>query len=124
MSSKVEVPQGIKSLEGFDKTVGDLIADGATVDEDGNVTATLHMVQKFEKFSSNMAEQSGHYFPFSFDESVSGDSIEVKKNGSTTKTIDFDPDWILRVERTSDRFEFIVDSKPVITLRFTGSTLE
>ena len=108
--------------------MSDLMADGATVDADGNVTATLHEYGEFTEFSSNQAEQSGHYFVFMLDDSVNGQKLTIKKNGverEDKKDLEFERGpMIFRVEQTSDYFEIIVDSSPLITLRFTGSTLE
>lgn len=102
--------------------------DGATVDADGNVTATLHEYEEFTEFSSNQAEQSGHYFVFILDDSVTGEHLTIKKNGAaredkTNLPFERGP-HIFRVENTSDYFEVIVDSETVITLRFTNSKLE
>ena len=108
--------------------MSDLMDDGATVDADGNVTATLHEYEEFTEFSSNHAEQSGHYFVFMLDDSVNGQKLTIKKNGverEDKKDLEFERGpMIFRVEQTSDYFEIIVDSSPLITLRFTGSTLE
>lgn len=101
--------------------------DGAAVSVDGNVIATLHNMKKFEEFSSEPSEQSGHFFVFRLDESVTGDTMTLKKNNTERadkKDIPFDREIILRVEATTDTLEVIVDDSSVITLKFTNCTLE
>lgn len=95
---------------------------------DGNVTATLHNYSGFEEFSNIPSEQQGHYFVFMLDDSVSGNTVTIKKNGverEDKKDLPFERGpFIFRVENTGDYFEVLVDDKPLITLRFTGCTLE
>lgn len=83
---------------------------------------TLHNIDGFTKFSSSPSEQSGHFFPLTL--TKTGTNITVKKDGTEKKTIEYDPDWVLRVDGKSTTFEFIIDSEPVITLNFTKATFE
>lgn len=102
------------------------MADGATLTEDGDVTATFHKVESFPEFSSNMPEQSGYYFPFHMS-GAKGEKMTLKKNGverEDKKDITFDPDIIVRLEGKSDTLEIIVDGDSIGTLTFTGSTFE
>ena len=128
ISSQVDIPQGAENLLNGDITVSDLMADGATVAEDGTVTATLHNCDSFKEFSSNKDEQTGHYFVFMLSDSITGEHLTFKKNGKNRadkKDMPFDRGpHIFRIEHTSDYFEVIVDDKTVITLKFTESTLE
>lgn len=97
-----------------------MIEPGATVDESGNVQATLKKVEGFTDFSSEPSEQSGHYFPFSL--TVTGSKMTFKKNDSETKKdINFDKDIIFRTTKT-DTWEVLVDNKSVVKLNFANAT--
>ena len=66
--------------------------------------------------------QKGNFFPIDLKD-VAGEKIAVKKNGVQTKEIDFDPEWVLKVDSPEDTFEFIIDGKSIITLNFKKATL-
>ncbi len=96
--------------------------------DDGTVSATLHNYEEFTEFSSDLEEQSGHYFVFMLSSTVTGALLTIKKNGverEDKKDLPFERGpFIFRVEQTSDYFEVIVDGKTVVTLKFTNSVLE
>ncbi len=100
-------------------------ADGATIAEDGTVTASLHNVTDFKEFSSDPAEQTGHYFAAKL--TGTGQKMTLKKNGverPDKKDLPFDPDLVIRVESTSDTLDITVDGEALPQLKFTGCTLE
>lgn len=104
----------------LNKKISEMIEDGATVDVDGNVKATLKKIEGFTDFSSELSEQSGHYFPFTL--TVTGSKMTFKKNGAETKKdIVFDKDIIFRTEKT-DTWEVLVDKKSVVKLNFANAT--
>lgn len=120
IAPKLEIPE--QNATWLNKKISDMIGPGATVDEEGNVNATLKKVEGFTDFSSEPSEQSGHYFPFSL--TVTGSKMTFKKNGSETKKdIAFDKDIIFRTEKT-DTWEVLVDNNSVVKLNFANATFE
>lgn len=105
------------------KSAGDLVKD-LQVLEDGTVRGTFHHVTGYTGFSSNVAEQSGYYFPFKLGSSVSGETMTFKKNGTPTKQgIPFDPEIVFRVT-AGDTFEVVVDESSVVTFSFAKAAFE
>lgn len=105
------------------KSAGDLVKD-LQVLEDGTVRGTFHHVTGYTGFSSNVAEQSGYYFPFKLGSSVSGETMTFKKNGMPTKQgIPFDPEIVFPVT-AGDTFEVVVDESSVVTFNFARATFE
>ena len=97
-----------------------MIEPGATVDEEGNVNATLKKIEGFTDFSSEPSEQSGYFFPFTL--TVTRSKITFKKNDSETKKeIAFDKDKMFRTEKT-DTWEVLVDGASVVKLNFANAT--
>lgn len=106
-------PNGeIKASEGdiLGKTYADFVDGEATVSKIGEVEATLKHVTGFTEFNpTNPEEQEGHYFPFTFDDSVTGETMTFVKNGAVTKeNIPFDKDILFRVN-PNDEFKVYVD---------------
>lgn len=102
--------------------VREMIASGARIQADGKVKARFHYVQGYVGFSSTPAEQEGYYFPVHI--TNTGKKVTCKKNGVVTKdNIEFDPDWVLRVDE-SEVFEFIVDGESIGTLDFSEAVFE
>lgn len=119
-SEEVTIPSGETQLYG--KSVNDL-AEDLFVDENGNVTGTLKNVTGYTGFSSNTAEQSGHYFPFTLVNT--GTNMTFKKNGVVSKdSIPFEANNVFRITSNSDTFEVLVDGTSVITFKFTDTVLE
>lgn len=105
------------------KSAGDLVKD-LQVLEDGTVRGTFHHVTGYTGFSSNVAEQSGYYFPFKLGSSVSGETMTFKKNGTPTKQgIPFDPEIVFRVT-AGDTFEVVVNESSVVTFSFAKAAFE
>lgn len=107
------------------KLVSELVSGDTVVLSDGTVKGTLRYVTGFTGFSSDLAEQSGHYFPLAL--SVTGATMTLKKNGAAApeKTdIPFDRDLLLRVTAPTDTFTVEVDGAEIVTLRFDKATLE
>lgn len=105
------------------KSAGDLVKD-LQVLEDGTVRGTFHHVTGYTGFRSNVAEQSGYYFPFKLGSSVSGETMTFKKNGTPTKQgIPFDPEIVFRVT-AGDTFEVVVDESSVVTFSFAKAAFE
>ena len=107
----------------LDKTVGELIGDDVKVADDGSVSGRIKHVTDYEEYwPGNTEMQKGNFFPIDLKD-VAGEKIAVKKNGVQTKEIDFDPEWVLKVDSPEDTFEFIIDGKSIITLNFKKATL-
>lgn len=113
-----------------DKTVEDMIEDDVKVLADGSVVGTLKYVEGYKPYwPDNEAMQSGNFFPLTLGSNyTNGKKLEITKNGGEPKVIEFndspfDPDIVLRVER-SDSFEIKVDDEPVVTLTFANATLQ
>lgn len=106
------------------KSVSDLIGTDVKVLADGSVTGTLKYVADYTDFSSNVSEQSGHYFPVRLTQS--GSTMTLKKNGAVLpgkENLPFDPEIILRVESKATTFTIEVDGSDVVTLNFRSATL-
>lgn len=118
-----KVPEQTHTMLG--KNVSDMVSSDTTILESGKVLGTLHYISDFTEFSSISGEQSGNYFPILLN--VTGEKMTLKKNGVASEgkeNMPFDPEIIFRVEANSTTFAIEVDGKPVITLDFTGATLE
>ncbi len=106
----------------YGKSVRDLIGSDVKVLADGSVVGTFPYVEGYEQFSSNVSEQSGHFFPFSL--TKAGSTMTFKKNGKASKTeIEWEKDNVFRVEN-SDTFEVEVDGESVVTFNFTQATMK
>jgi len=106
------------------KPVSDMIGTDVQVYADGSVVGTLNYVADFTDFSSNVSEQSGHYFPLHL--SQVGTTMTLKKNGvalADKQNLPFDPDIIFRVDSNDTTFGVEVDGAEVVTLNFKGATL-
>lgn len=106
------------------KQVSELISADTHVLADGSVVGTLNNVTGYTDFSSKVAEQSGHYFPFRLTQT--GTTMTLKKNGTAAtnkKNIPFDPEIILRIDSPTTTFTIEVDDVEVVTLNFTQATL-
>ena len=117
------VPEQTYTMLG--KNVSDMVSPDTTILESGKVLGTLHYISNFTEFSSISGEQSGNYFPILLD--VTGEKMTLKKNGVASEgkeNMPFDPEIIFRVESNSTTFEIEVDGKSVLSLDFTGATLE
>ena len=113
------VPAQGQSLGELGKTAADLISADTTIDYLGNVTGTLRYVDQWTAFSSDAAEQSGHYFPVHIDGAYQGKEITLK--GTKTKTA-MDLDWVILVKDEKSVFTFECEGKTILTLRFQGAT--
>lgn len=127
-SSVVNVPEQTKSYFGGgegDKKVSDMISPDTKILEDGSIEGTLYNVEGFKAFNtSNAAEQSGHYFPFTLT-GEPGTKMTFKKNGVDRKTdISYDKDIIFRIDDNQTKFEVLVDGNSVIKLNFEKATLQ
>lgn len=101
------------------KAVSELISPDTSIDFLGNVTGTLKYVAKWEDFSTNPDEQTGHFFPVHIDDAYQGQEITcIGKN--TTKANDLD--WVVRVEGKESTFTFKCEDKTILTLNFSGAT--
>lgn len=112
------------------KAVNEMIENGAYVDNNGHVVATLKPVDEFTGFNSTtVSEQSGYYFPFeinmpgakkmSFEKTTiaNGDYISSKSN------IPYDNQIILRIAdadaaQTIHDFKITSDNGKVTELHF------
>ncbi len=106
----------------FGRKVSDFIENDVKVNSAGKVTGTLKYVTGYTKFDETTPEhQEGNYFPFKLNKV--GTEIEVKKNGTTVRKVAYDPNWIIRLENTTDKFEFLLDGESLITLDFSDVKL-
>ena len=91
------------------------------IDSSGAVTGTLNYITGWDKFSSNVDEQSGNYFPLKLDDKYSGKQITCE--GTTTKKAN-DLEWVLLVKGTDSTFKFSTDDDSnFLTLTFKNATL-
>ena len=118
-STLAEVPSDKTVLLG--KTVSTFIRNGNVLD-DGSVMGSLKWVEDFTAFNESVkAEQNGYFFPVKLTGKVTGKTMSIVKNGEERddkKDMPFDPELILRVEDSNDRFAVYVDGKHVITFNF------
>lgn len=114
---------------GLGKDVDEMIEEGAYVDNNGHVIATLKPISDYTGFSSVTTEQSGYYFPFEIN--VPGAKTmsfekKVAENGSYIKTktdIPFDKQIVLRIadedkNKTIYDFRITTDIGKTIELHF------
>lgn len=115
---------------GLGKAVKDMIEEGAYIDNNGHVIATLKPVDEFTGFNSTVtAEQSGYFFPFEIN--VPGAKTmtfekTVVENGTYAKTkadIDYDSQIVLRVadadgQKMMHDFRITTDNGQVIEVHF------
>lgn len=112
------------------KSVSEMIEQGAYVDNNGHVIATLKPVDEFTGFNSTVVEeQSGYYFPFEINiPNAKTMSFEKKTvvNGEYVKTktdIPYDNQIILRIADEDGNtvihdFKITTDNEKVIELHF------
>ncbi len=120
------MPQDNEPIKGEgSKKVSEMISPDTKILEDGSVEGTLYKVDGFKAFNtSNVAEQSGHFFPFTLSEEP-GSKMTFKKNGSESKKdIDYDKDIVFRIDDNQTKFEVLVDGNSVIKLNFEKATLQ
>lgn len=121
-SSKAYIPA--QSTSWLNKTVAEMVNDNGRILEDGTVKAVFKHIEGWTEFSSKEEEQSGYFFPFKLDDTITGTTMTFKKNGEVTKeNIPFDPEIIFKIEKDVT-FEVIVDDVSVITFNFTESLFE
>lgn len=109
----------------LNKTVSTFIEDGGRILTDGTVLGTLLYVKGYKDFSNIPAEQNGYYFPCSL-VGVTGTKMTIKKNGESRadKTdMDFDPEFLFRVQDNDDTYTIEVDGTEVVTLNFKQAIL-
>ena len=131
-SPSVELYDAGAAPLGGSVTVGQMMADGAKLEDDGNgnvtVTATFHKVENFPEFSNTKAEQSGYFFPCRIPENLRGEKMTLKKDGVVGKgktDIPFDPELVIRLEKKeASVVEILIDSEPKVKMTFAGSTFE
>ena len=92
------------------------------IDSSGAVTGTLNYITGWDKFSSNVDEQSGNYFPVKLDGKYSGEEITCV--GTTTKKAN-DLEWVLLVKNNESTFKFSTNTaENFLTLTFKNATLQ
>lgn len=120
-----EIPAG-KTLY-LGKPVSDFVMNGAKILEDGTVLGTFKWVTGFKAFNEAIAaEQNGYYIPIKLTSNVTGKKMTLKKDGEVREDkteMDFDPELLLRVTSTSDKFTVEVDGKDIITFNFEQAQL-
>lgn len=115
---------------GLGKAVNEMIENGAYVDNNGHVIATLKPVDEFTGFNSTVVEeQSGYYFPFEINIPNAKTMTFEKKtviNGDYVKTktdIPYDNQIILRIADDEGNivihdFKITTDNERIIELHF------
>lgn len=124
-AEKISMP----AQEGFaigssGKKVSDLISSDTRVLSDGSVVGTLKKVTGFTEFDKQLKD--GHFFPFTIDiEGAESKKMTWKKDGKETRIKDsnFEKNNVIKVEK-SQKWEIIVDGKPVITFDFSHAEFE
>lgn len=105
-----------------------MIENDVRVSLTGEVTGTIKYIEGYHEFWEGRPDmQEGNYFPFRI--LKEGSTVTVKKNGGQdkggeTKTVEYDPKWVLRIGEKTDKFEFLVDNESIITLDFSKATLK
>lgn len=115
--------QDTQQFAGLTRTISDLVGEDIHIDEEGAVTGTLHYVDTWTDFSTNEAENKGHFMPVKLDVRYDGKPVTVKRDGALRSTAE-DLEWILYVPSKDTKFTFEVDGKLILTLTFTGATFE
>lgn len=115
--------QTVKFLE---KPISEMVSEDTYVGANGSVYGTLKYITDFEAFNStNVAEQSGYYFPFNLNKS--GTKMTFKKNGVVTKKgLDYDPEILFRVTSPNTIWEVYLDEDtvPAVKLNFRTANFE
>lgn len=104
------------------KTVSELISADTKIKKGGSVVGTLYKVEKYEQFSSNADEQSGHYLPLKLGKEYNSKPVTVQRNDGSPKT-ETDTEWILRVPEQSTTFSIKASGVSDLTLNFKQATL-
>lgn len=118
-----KIPEQTHTMLG--KQVSEMISPDTELLESGKVIGTLYYISDFTDFSSISSEQSGNYFPVML--TVTGNKMTLKKNGVAApekENMNFDPELLFRVSAPTDVFSVEVDGKQVLSLDFSGATLE
>ena len=126
LESAINVLPQDTSLEGFNKTVKELIDENVKISANGEVTGKLKSIQGFTEFSSVVSEQSGHYLPVKIDKQYLGKEVSVTGRSTTKVTVKQETDlyFILRVASTSTTFKFKDGNNEFMKLTFKNATLE
>lgn len=115
----VTVPEGTETF--YEKEASELMAN-VSVKSNGSVTGTLLKVTGYTGFSSNPAEQSGHYFAFNLEKT--GTLMTFRKNGVAVKTnIAWEATNVFRVENINDTFDVLVDGILAVSFNFRNVIL-
>lgn len=101
------------------KAVLELVSPDTSIDFLGNVTGTLKYVEKWDAFSTDPDEQTGHFFPVHIDDAYAGKEITCIGQ-KTSKAHDLD--WVLFVKDKTSKFTFECEGKTILTLTFNGAT--
>lgn len=114
------------NLGKYEKYVKDLVDPDVEISATGEVTGKLKKVTDFEKFSSDVSKQSGHYLPVRVDSQYMGKDISVTGTRTTSVKVDeeSDLDFILRVASNSTTFKFSEGKNTFMTLTFKNATIE
>lgn len=115
----VEVPEGTEEFYG--KQADELMAN-VSIKSNGSVTGTLLSVTGYTEFSSNPAEQSGHYFAFNL--TKTGTLMTFRKNGVVVKNnIAWEKTNVFRIGNVNDTFDVLVDGVLAVSFNFRNVTL-
>ena len=123
-STNVEVENTLLAIpaqatEILGKAVSAMVKNGGKILNDGSVKAEFLAVTGYTEYSTETAEQSGFYFPFTIS-GVTGETLTIKKNGVTFYDDDFVATSVIRFTQT-DVITVFVDGTLIATLNFAMS---
>ena len=123
-STNVEVENTLLTIpaqatEILGKAVSAMVKNGGKILSDGSVKAEFLAVTGYTEYSTEPAEQSGFYFPFTIS-GVTGETLTIKKNGVIFYDDDFKATNVIRFTQT-DVITVFVDGTLIATLNFAMS---
>ena len=123
-STNVEVENTLLTIpaqatEILGKAVSAMVKNGGKILNDGSVKAEFLAVTGYTEYSTEPAEQSGFYFPFTIS-GVTGETLTIKKNGVIFYDDDFKATNVIRFTQT-DVITVFVDGTLIATLNFAMS---
>lgn len=108
-----------QTVEILGKNVSAMVKNGGKILSDGSVKAEFLAVTGYTEYSTETAEQSGFYFPFTLS-GVTGETLTIKKNGVTFYDDEFKEVNVIKITQ-SDVITVSVDGNLIATLNFAMS---
>lgn len=117
----VQVIEQSHDFGSLKKKASDIMSEDVAIGFDGAVTGTLKYVPLWKEFSSNEAQQKGHYIAVRLKAPYNAKPVTVTGKNSKTET---DEDWVLIVENNDSTFKFESEGKELFTLTFKDAVFE